>query len=280
MAPLLPPPYTEPPNDSSEAEQDEWAAAINTFVNNLVICRLSRETTAAELFTPFAAPQHQPMLFYYACADLLKATREFSDAAEHIALIAKLFGLLKEEGLKRDSKQDIPDGIGTFGNAVVFPTIRALANDVPVPPGYKYDRPAFALVRDPEYVQSDSFQTDLAEYARSHEGMLRFWSLVGHLEADGLLGSETPGTMSLLFHQGGVLLHALEEPGNRGVWETLWAAVLRCDEEMGYGQWGKDHPEWLASFKDAARKIVRDERAPLEWTARFAVILEELEKER
>ncbi|KAF7355027.1 hypothetical protein MSAN_01418200 [Mycena sanguinolenta] len=276
MATLLPAPYAEPPNDSSEAEQDEWAAAINTFVNNLVICKLSHETTAAELFALFDAPQHQPLLFYYACADLLKATREFSDAAEHIALIAGLFGLLKEEGLRRDG----PDGHGAFGNAVVFPTLRALASDVPAPPGYKFDTLAFALVRDPEYVPNDSFLADLAEYARSHEGMLRFWSLVGRLEADGLLGSETPGTMSLLFHPAPMLMRALEEPVNRGVWETLWAAVLHCDEEMGDGQWGSGDAEGLALLKDAARKIAADDRAPLEWRARFAVILEKFEKER
>ncbi|KAJ7233126.1 hypothetical protein B0H12DRAFT_1076674 [Mycena haematopus] len=263
----LPAPYTEPPNESSEAEQDEWAAAISTF--------LSPETTAAGLFALFDAPEHQPLLFYYACADLLKATREFSDAAEHIALIAALFGLLKEEGLRRDG----PDGHGAFGNAIVFPTLRALVCDLPVPPGYKSDTVTFALARDPDCVH-DSFQTDLAEYARSHEGLLRLWSLIGRLEADGLLGSETPGTMSLLFHQAPVLLCALEEPVNRGVWETLWAAVLRCDEEMGDGQWGSGDPEQLGSFKDAVRKIVGDERAPLEWRARFAVILEELEKER
>jgi hypothetical protein len=68
-----------------------------------------------------------------------------------------------------------------------------------------------------------------------------------------------------------VLLQALEDPVNRGVWETLWAAVLRCDEEMAYGQWGSDDPERLGEFKDAARKIAGDETVPLVWRGRFAV---------
>ncbi|KAF8211465.1 hypothetical protein K438DRAFT_1807346 [Mycena galopus ATCC 62051] len=273
--PRLPAPYAEAPNESAE-EQDAWEAAINTFVTHLVICKLSQETTAAELFALFNAPQHQPLLFYYACADLLKATREFTDAAEHIALIAALFRLLKEEGLRREG----PNGEDAFGNAVVFPTLRALASDIPAPPGYKYDPIVFELVRDTDYVKDESFSTYFAEYARSHEGLLRFWSLVGRLDADGLLGSATPGAMPLLFHSGGVLLRALEEPVNRGVWETLWAAVLCCDEGMAEGQWGAGHPEWLDGFKDAASKISGDERAPLEWRARFALILEELQKER
>ncbi|KAF7353072.1 hypothetical protein MVEN_01275100 [Mycena venus] len=268
-------PFTEGPN-ASEKQQNAWEAAIETFVTNLVICKLSHETTAAQLFALFDAPEHQPQLFYYACADLLSATREYNDAGEHIALIAALFGLLKEEGLKRDG----PDGEGGFGNAVVFPTIRALAGNIPAPPGYKYDAVAFSLAQDSEYVKGNSFQTDLAEYAREHEGLLRFWSLVGRLDADGFLGSGKPGTMALLFHQAPVLLHALEDPVSRGVWETLWAAVLHCDEEMAEGEWGAGHPEWLGPFKDAVRKIAGDERAPLEWRARFAVILEELEKER
>jgi hypothetical protein len=57
---------------------------------------------------------------------------------------------------------------------------------------------------------------------------------------------------------------------NRGVWETLWAALLRCDKGLVYG-WGSGDREWLDSFKDAARKIAGDERAPLHWRARFAV---------
>ncbi|KAJ7367971.1 hypothetical protein DFH08DRAFT_10695 [Mycena albidolilacea] len=273
--PRLPAPFAEAPNESEE-EQNAWEASIAAFVTNLVLYKLSPETTAAQLFALFDAPEHQPLLFYYACAELLKATREFSDAGEHIALVAALFGLLKAEGLKRDG----PDGHGGFGNAVVFPTIRGLAGDIPAPPGYKYDQVAFALERDPEYVQGDSFRADLAEYARNHEGQLRLWSLVGRLDADGFLGSGKPGTMPLLFHQAPGLLRALEDPVNRGVWETLWAAVLRGDEEMAYGEWGAGHPDWLGPFKDAVRKIIGDERAPLEWRGRFAVILEELEKER
>jgi hypothetical protein len=144
-----------------------------------------------------------------------------------------------------------------------------------VPPGYKHNRGAFALEQDPEYVKGDSFQADLAEYARKHEGQLRFWSLVGRLDADGLLGSDAPGVgaMPLLFHQGPQLLRALEDPASRDVWETLWAAVLHCDEEMAYGQWGSHmhSRERLTEFKDAARKIAGDARVPLLWRGRFAV---------
>jgi hypothetical protein len=129
------------------------------------------------------------------------------------------------------------------------------------------------LERDPEYVKGDSFQADLAEHARKHEGQLRFWSLVGRLDADELLGSDAPGVgaMALLHHQGPQLLRALEDPVNRGVWETLWAAVMRCDEEMAYGQWGSHNLERLAEFNDAARKIVGDARVSLLWRGRFAV---------
>ncbi|KAJ7868189.1 hypothetical protein B0H13DRAFT_2064593 [Mycena leptocephala] len=273
----LPKPYKEAPNES-EKEQDAWEADIGTFVTNLVIYKLSPETTAAQLFAPFDAPEHQPLLFYYACAHLLRTTREISDAAEHIPLLAALFELLKEEGLKRDG----PDGERTFANTIVFPTLRGLLDDIPAPPGYTYNAVSFTLVSDPEYVKDDddSFLADLAEYAREHEGLLRLWSLVARLEADRILGE--PGSMSLLFHQAPVLLRALEDPVQRGVWETLWAAVLHCDEEMAYGEWGAgaEMCEWLGPFKDAARKIAGDERAPLEWRGRFAVILEELEKER
>jgi hypothetical protein len=146
-------------------------------------------------------------------------------------------------------------------------------SDIPAPPGYTFDDVAFALERDPGYVKGDSYAADLAEYARKHEGQLRFWSLVGRLDADGLLGSDQPGlgVMPLLVHGARVLLQALEDPVNRGVWETLWAAVLRCDEEMAYGQWGSDDPERLGEFKDAARKIAGDETVPLVWRGRFAV---------
>ncbi|KAK7061439.1 hypothetical protein R3P38DRAFT_2595932 [Favolaschia claudopus] len=273
--PRLPTPYAESPNES-EAEQTAWEAAIDIFVTNLVLYKLSVETTPADLFALFDASEHQPLLFYYACAGLLKATQESSDAAEHISLIAALFGLLKEEGLKRDDS----NGSGTFGNTVVFPTLRALAGDIPVPPGYKYDSSTFALRRNPEYTNQSPELSEFAEYARKHQGQLRLWSLVGRLEADGLLGSEKPGTMSLLFHQGSVLLQALEDSANRGVWETLWAAILHCDEEMGYGEWGTSDPERLVAFKTAVKEIAGASNAPLEWRARFALILEALEKER
>ncbi|KAJ7090695.1 hypothetical protein C8R44DRAFT_891859 [Mycena epipterygia] len=272
LDPTLPAPYTEAPN-ASEKEQDAWEAAISAFVTNLVIYKLSPGTTPAQLFALFDAPQNQPLLFYYACAHLLRATREFSDAAEHIALVAALFALLKEEGLRRDG----PDGEGAFGNTIVFPTLRELASDIPAPPGYKYDGILFALVPEPSYVKDASFLADLAEYTRAHEGLLRLWALVGRLEAERVLGE--PGSMSLLFHQGPVLLRALEDPTQRAVWETLWAAVLRCEEEMVYGAWGAGS-EYLAPFKDAARTIAADDRAPLVWRGRFAIILEELDKER
>ncbi|KAJ7141954.1 hypothetical protein C8R43DRAFT_586417 [Mycena crocata] len=274
--PQHPPPYSETlAGPESEAEQDTWEAAISAFVMNIVIFKLSPGTTPAQLLALFAAPEYQPLLFYYACADLLRATREFSDADEHLALLAALFRLLKEEGLKRDDRE----GEGVFGNAVVFPTLRALAGDIPAPPGYKYDRIVFALVPDPNYVKDDvtAFMAGLAEYAREHEGMVRLWTLVGRLEADRVLGE--PGSMSLRFHQGSRLLSALEDPTQRGVWETLWAGVGHCDDEMTYGAWGEGTPDGLGSFKDAV-KIIADERAGLSWRARFALILEELEKER
>ncbi|KAJ7097676.1 hypothetical protein C8R44DRAFT_811915, partial [Mycena epipterygia] len=224
------------------------------------------EATPAQLFALFDSPEHQPLLFYYACSYLLSATCEFGEG-QHVGLVAGLFGLLKEEGLKRDG----PDGLGAFANAIVFPTLRACASDIPAPPGYK--RNGGTLDPDPEYVKDDSFLTDLAEYGRKHEGQLRLWSLVGRLEADRILGD--PGSMSLLFHQGPLLLCALEDPAQRGVWETLWEAVLHCDEEMAWGEWGASTVgarEWLSEFKDAVRTIAEDERAPMQWRGRFAVL--------
>ncbi|KAJ7184748.1 hypothetical protein C8R46DRAFT_1065051 [Mycena filopes] len=266
--PSLPAPYTEGPN-ASEQEQDAWDASISEFVTDLVLNKLSHETSAAELFADFDAPENQPLLFYYACSHLLRATREFSEAADHITRIAALFELLKDEGLKRDG----PDGEGAFGHAIVFPKLRALLDDVPAPPGYQYDGVRFTLVSNPQYVKGDSFLAELAEYARNHEGLLRLWTLVGRLEAEYTLGA--PGATSLLYHQAPVLLRALEDPLQRGVWETLWAAVLRCEEDMAFGRWGADAGPtvevWLGPFKEAARTIAGDERAPLEWRSRFAV---------
>ncbi|KAJ7029754.1 hypothetical protein C8F04DRAFT_1115757 [Mycena alexandri] len=271
----LPAPYTEGPN-ASEQEQDAWDASIGEFVTDLVLDKLSHEASAAQLFALFDAPEHQPLLFYYACSHLLRATREISEAGEHISRIAALFELLKDEGLKRDG----PDGQGAFGNAIVFPKLRALLSDVPAPPGYKYDGVQFMLVPNPEYVKGDYFMAELAEYARNHDGLLRLWTLVGRLEAENTLG--VPGTTSLLFHQAPVLLRALGDPMQRGVWETLWASVLRGDDEMAFGTWGAgaETEAWLGAFKDAARTIAGDDRAPMEWRGRFAVILDELEKER
>ncbi|KAJ7614733.1 hypothetical protein DFH06DRAFT_1240771, partial [Mycena polygramma] len=85
--------------------------------------------------------------------------------------------------------------------------------------------------------------------------------------------------MSLLFHQPPLLLRALADPVQRGVWETLWAALgggadaedLNLPEVVG--------SEWLAEFTAAARIIARDEKTTLEWRGRFALILEALEKE-
>ncbi|KAJ7738758.1 hypothetical protein B0H16DRAFT_1694710 [Mycena metata] len=271
----LPLPYTEGPN-ASEQEQDAWDASIGEFVTDLVLDKLSHETTAGQLFALFDAPQHQPLLFYYACSHLLRATREFSEAGQHISCIAALFGLLKDEGLKRDG----PDGRGAFGNAIVFPKLRALLSDIPAPPGYKYDGVKFMLLPDSEYVKGDAFIADLAEYARDQDGLLRLWTLIGRVEAENTLGA--PGTTSLLFHQAPVLLRALEDPVQRGVWETLWASVLHGDDEMSFGTWGTgaETEAWLGAFKNAARTIAGDDRAPVEWRARFAVVLEELEKER
>jgi hypothetical protein len=108
---------------------EEWEAALNIrrrWVANLVRCELSREKTALQLFELFDAPEDLPnpeLFYYYACAELLEATREYSEAGEHIALIAGLFGLLKAEGLKRDG----PRGESVFGNSIFFPTLRQLA---------------------------------------------------------------------------------------------------------------------------------------------------------
>ncbi|KAJ7050403.1 hypothetical protein C8F01DRAFT_1237824 [Mycena amicta] len=56
----------------------------------------------------------------------------------------------------------------------------------------------------------------------------------------------------------------------RGVWETLWAALLRLEED--------DLPSGeQTAFTDAARKIAEDESVPMEWRARFAAIVEQFE---
>ncbi|KAF7348761.1 hypothetical protein MVEN_01395500 [Mycena venus] len=150
---------------------EPWEAILTNFVANLVICQLSLKTTAQQLLALFDTPENlripSPEVFYYcACAEMLSATREYSEAGEYIALIAGLFGLLKAEGLQRDD----PNGEHAFMNTFVSPTLRQLAHYIPVPPGYKHDEVAFVLEWDPEYVKGDSFQTDLAEYARKHEG--------------------------------------------------------------------------------------------------------------
>ncbi|KAJ7895198.1 hypothetical protein B0H14DRAFT_2558776 [Mycena olivaceomarginata] len=75
-------------------------------LTNILIFELSPETTPTQLFTLFNEPQHQPILFYCACAQLLAVTRELRVAEEHILLIAALFGLLKKEGLAPDTNPD------------------------------------------------------------------------------------------------------------------------------------------------------------------------------
>ncbi|KAJ7660256.1 hypothetical protein DFH06DRAFT_1194122 [Mycena polygramma] len=268
-APVLPAPFT------STTEEDAWEAAISTYITHIVIYKLAPGTTPTDLFAPFAAPEHPPLLFAYACAHLLRATRETSEAGPYILLLAGLFALLKDEGLRRDANN--ADATGAWGNAVVFPHLRALASDIPAPPGYTYDSVEFVLVPEADYVQDDADLSGFADYARDHAGLLRFWSLVARLEADGLLGAPagSGGTMSLLFHRPPLLLRALEEPVQRGVWETLWAAVGGSGdaEDLNLPDVADDE------FTDAARKIARDGRTPVEWRGRFALIMEALEKE-
>ncbi|KAJ7642581.1 hypothetical protein DFH06DRAFT_1213925 [Mycena polygramma] len=269
------------PSESDLQEVESWKATLATFVNDLFIHELPQGRTAHQLLALFDTPEslgvdHPQFFYYHACDKLLSATRRHSEAGEHIAVIAELFGLLRVEGVRRDPEEDDSEAVFTMMTVVVGPTLRGFGHtsDIPVPPGYKLKAP-FSLEQDPEHVKSDSFQVELAEYARKHEGQLRFWSLVGRLEADGLfgIGPGGAGGWSLMLHQGRELLYALENPVNHGVWETLWAAVLHCDEEMAYGDWGNSEydVEWLAEFKDAARKIAGDDRAPLLWRARFAV---------
>ncbi|KAJ7088439.1 hypothetical protein B0H15DRAFT_800914 [Mycena belliarum] len=267
-APTLPAPYADGP-DASEEEQDAYAAAIDAFVTHLVLYNLSEETTAAELFKPFATPEHQPMLFAYACANILSATHELSDAAPHLPLLAALFALLKDEGLRRDGN----DGMGMWGNTIVFPALRGLLSDVPAPPGHSYDPVSFALI--PSSSAPDVALPALASYARSQSQYLRLWGLVSLLESSGALA---PGSFTLLFHQAPALLRGLEDPLQRGTWESLWvAAGAGQDDDMDWGKWGKGD-SGLGPFTGALKTIAQDKRAPLEWRARFALIWEELEQ--
>ncbi|KAJ7061579.1 hypothetical protein C8F01DRAFT_1137801 [Mycena amicta] len=285
-APRLPKPFAEGPNASAE-EQEVWTAAIDTFINHLVAHKLSHQATAAQLFLEarFNSPHHRDLLYYYACASLFTATQENSEAGDYIPLIAELFKLLKEEGLRRDKDRY---AYVSWGNAVVFPTLRAVADDIPAPPGYKLDEIKYQLVPDAEYVKNDTHNSELASYVRKHEGKIRFWSLVGRLEALHVFGDgDTAGYMSLLYHSGGALLRALEQPALRGVWETAWAAVPMLRQGNGgfpSGKWnggdGDRERKWRASFLDAASKIAGDERASLEWRGRFAVIVESLQSNR
>ncbi|KAJ6528282.1 hypothetical protein DFH09DRAFT_1094542 [Mycena vulgaris] len=113
---------------------------------------------------------------------------------------------------------------------------------------------------------------ELSQARGARRARRRALLVVARLEADHILGP--PGTFSLLYHQAPMLLCALEEPTQRHVWATLWEAVLRCDEEMAYGKWGKEHDpqerHWFHEFKDAARKIAEDESTPVLWRGRFA----------
>ncbi|KAJ7690549.1 hypothetical protein B0H17DRAFT_1201671 [Mycena rosella] len=266
--PRLSAPYPRGPNEA--AEEDSWEADIRIFVTILVRYRISNETTAEHLLSLFDAPENDSLVFYYACIHLLRATRRFHAAGQHIALIATLFRLLKEEGLRRDD----PSGEDAFGLSFLFPTLRRLASlrTMPIPPGYEYIACAGGVTPDPKYVKDGSFLTQLARYGRQQEGMVRLWSLVGRLEADRVLGE--PGGMSLLLNSG--IPDALEYPAQRGVWERLWAALLRCGEDKTFGEWG---PEKTRAYQDVARKIARDDRVSWEWRGRFALLLEELEKE-
>ncbi|KAJ6471775.1 hypothetical protein C8R47DRAFT_743577 [Mycena vitilis] len=249
---------------------ETWEATLTTFVKNLVMHELSQASTADQLLALFETPEnlraYSPAVFYFiACAELLDATVEDTRAGQHIALIAELFGLLRAEGLKRD-----PDGVFTLMTLFVGPMLRQLAHDVPVPPGYRIVGGSSMLEGDSEYVKGDSFQADLAEYARKHEGQLRLWSLVGRLDAHGLFPL---GLWPLIFHQRLALLAGIEDPVNRGVWETLWVAVWHCEEGMGHGQWGSqpNSVQRLAGFMEAASTIAVDDRVPLLWRGRFAV---------
>ncbi|KAJ7607103.1 hypothetical protein DFH06DRAFT_1149577 [Mycena polygramma] len=275
VAPDLPVP--EP-----QGEQQPWEAALTTFVENLFMYQLPQSPTAQRLFESFGTPEdlgadNAASFYYRACAELLDDTREYMEAGGQIRVIAELFELLRAEGLKRDPE----GGESTFITDFVGPKLRALAHDIPVPPGYKHNELAFTLEPDLEYIKGDSFQTELWQYGRKYQGQLRFWWLVGRLDANGFLGAGAPGDArwALEFHQGPRLLDALEHPVNRGVWETLWAAVLRCGE--GMVAWGSDNEnvQRLAEFKEAARRIAEDDRVELLWRGRFAMMLEELEGE-
>ncbi|KAF7311941.1 hypothetical protein MIND_00205500 [Mycena indigotica] len=286
-SPRLPNPYTEGP-DASEEEQDAWATGIDSFIQHLVANKINHQTTATQVFldSGFNEPQHQDLLYYYSCAGLLTATRENSQAGPYILIIAEFFKLLKEEGLKRDKT---PSAHRSWGNAVVFPTLRGIADDIPVPPGFKYDPLAFSVGPDAEYVRNDdTYLSDIASYTQEQEGMIRFWSLVGHLEAlHVFVDGSSAGAMTLLYHSGPSLIRALETPALRATWETVWAAVPMLQPGNGQfpnGTWNGDADErsvqWRAAFLDAANTIALDERAPMEWRGRFAIIARSLSTNR
>nr|GAT49064.1 predicted protein [Mycena chlorophos] len=287
--PRLPKPYAEGP-DASETEQDAWSTSIDTFISHLIQTKLSAKTTASQLFLDarFGAPQHKPALYYWACGSLLRATREHPLAGDFIPMVAELFRLIKEEGVKRDEDELARV---TWGNAFVHPVLRAIADDVPVPPGYKLDPLQSELVIDPEYVEDDEDEdallSALAEYGVQHQGMLRFWSLVGRLEAMHVFGDgDSAGAMTLRYHSGDAMLRVLEFPLILAPWETCWAAVPMLkpgNDRFPAGKWnaGDERAKgWREEFLSAAKKIVEDERPTMEWRGRFAILVEALEGDR
>ncbi|KAJ6559984.1 hypothetical protein B0H19DRAFT_1260652 [Mycena capillaripes] len=166
----------------ASAVTEEWEAALNirrTWAANLVRCELSCEKTPLQLFEFFDAPDDLP-----------------NPELFYYYACAELLELTRDY---RDAGEHIALIAELFG------LLKA--------EGLKRDE------RDPRYVKGDSYAADLAEYARKHEGQLRFWWLVGRLDADGLFGSEKPGlgVMPLLVHGAQVLLRALEDPVNRKV---------------------------------------------------------------
>ncbi|KII94955.1 hypothetical protein PLICRDRAFT_33783 [Plicaturopsis crispa FD-325 SS-3] len=270
--PSLPEPFED---SASEEIQDKWNDDVDAFTRHIILFRLSPLTTAQELFKLFDDPKHRPLLYYYACHHLIHNTHQFSESAPYIALIAELISLLKEEGLSRDDE----DGLYKFANGVIFDSLRAQLGEIPVPPGCHLNPTGDALVAETDYIPDESYTSSLAEYGRQHQAQLRLWSLVGRLEGGEILG--VPGGLSLLFHSGEQLLHALDNPVNQFKYETLWAAIPNDAEDMANDKWGAhdaDQLQRLKAFKSALTLIVRSDKAPLVHRARLAIILDELSK--
>ncbi|KAJ6457572.1 hypothetical protein DFH09DRAFT_1349557 [Mycena vulgaris] len=88
------------------------------------------------VFALFDALEHNALLFYIGCSDLLDVTRELSQArGGHVGFVAGLFWMLKNEAFRRDDDADCG---GTFDNALVCPPLRLSPEEVPSPPGYRY----------------------------------------------------------------------------------------------------------------------------------------------